>query len=83
MTLLIYVFIYIAAAEAFKDDGNYEFKKKKYDVAIENYTEGIKIRCPDKLLNAILYTNRAAAQYHRGNKLIIYTPDSYLNICKS
>lgn len=56
-----------AGAEAFKDDGNYEFKKKKYDIAIENYTEGIKCRCPDKQLNAILYTNRAAAQYHKGN----------------
>lgn len=55
-----------AGAEAFKDDGNYEFKKKKYDIAIENYTEGIKCRCPDKQLNAILYTNRAAAQYHKG-----------------
>lgn len=57
----------IAGATAYKDDGNYEFKKKKYGIAIENYTEGIKIRCPDKLLNAILYTNRAAAQYHKGN----------------
>ena len=57
-----------AGAEAFKDDGNYEFKKKKYDVAVDNYTEGIKCRCPDKQLNAILYTNRAAAQYHRGKK---------------
>lgn len=47
-------------------DGNHEFKKKKYDIAIDNYTEGIKLRCPDKLLNAVLYTNRAAAQFHRG-----------------
>ncbi|XP_052090361.1 tetratricopeptide repeat protein 4-like isoform X3 [Mytilus californianus] len=56
-----------AGAEAYKLDGNHEFKKKKYDIAIDNYTEGIKCRCPDKLLNAVLYTNRAAAQFHRGN----------------
>ncbi|KAL4236928.1 Tetratricopeptide repeat protein 4 [Mactra antiquata] len=57
----------IGRAEAYKEDGNYEFKKKKYKIAIDNYTEGIKCNCPDKLLNAILYTNRAAAQYHMEN----------------
>ena len=56
-----------ARAEAYKDDGNHEFKKKRYDIAVDNYTEGIKCRCPDREMNAILYTNRAAAQYHRGN----------------
>ncbi|XP_052776924.1 tetratricopeptide repeat protein 4-like [Mya arenaria] len=56
-----------AKAEAYKDDGNHEFKKKKYHVAADNYTEGIKCKCPDRLLNAVLYTNRAAAQFHIGN----------------
>lgn len=56
-----------ARAEAYKDDGNSEFKKKKYRIAVDNYTEGIKCQCPDRDLNAILYTNRAAAQYHLGN----------------
>ncbi|KAK3592062.1 hypothetical protein CHS0354_019318 [Potamilus streckersoni] len=56
-----------ARAEAYKEDGNFEFKKKKYSIAVENYTEGIKSKSPDKELNAVLYTNRAAAQYHLGN----------------
>ncbi|XP_062602009.1 tetratricopeptide repeat protein 4-like, partial [Saccostrea cucullata] len=57
----------IGNAEAFKEDGNVEFKKKRYDIAVENYTEGIKIKCPDKTLNAVLYTNRAAAQFYKKN----------------
>lgn len=56
-----------AKAEAYKEDGNAEFKKKKYRIAIDNYAEGIKCQCPDRSLNAILYTNRAAAQFHLGN----------------
>lgn len=56
-----------AKAEAYKEDGNHEFGKKQYRIATDNYTEGIKCRCPDKQLNAILYTNRAAAQYHLEN----------------
>lgn len=63
-------------AESFKEDGNVEFKKKRYDIAIDNYTAGIKFKCPDKALNAVLYTNRAAAQFHkrrshRGSKIDI------------
>ncbi|XP_060576146.1 tetratricopeptide repeat protein 4-like isoform X2 [Ruditapes philippinarum] len=54
-------------AEAYKDDGNHEFQKKKYHIAVDNYTEGIKCKCPDKKLNAVLYTNRAAANYHLEN----------------
>ncbi|XP_060078173.1 tetratricopeptide repeat protein 4-like [Ylistrum balloti] len=56
-----------ARAESFKEDGNVEFKKKRYDIAIDNYTEGIKCECPDRQLNAVLYSNRAAAQSFRGN----------------
>ncbi|XP_052685420.1 tetratricopeptide repeat protein 4-like [Crassostrea angulata] len=54
-------------AEAFKEDGNVEFKKKRYDIAVDNYTAGIKIKCPDKTLNAVLYSNRAAAQFYKQN----------------
>lgn len=56
-----------AKAESYKDEGNYLFKKKQYKTAIENYTEGIKCKCPDRQLNAILYSNRAACHYHLGN----------------
>ena len=38
---------------------------------MDNYTEGVKCRCPDRSLNAILYTNRAAAQFHIGNIIIV------------
>ncbi|CAD5121343.1 DgyrCDS9866 [Dimorphilus gyrociliatus] len=54
-------------AESYKEEGNRHFKLKKYKWAIDNYTAGIEEKCPDKDLNAILYSNRAAANYHRGN----------------
>jgi len=60
------VLFFPAKAEAYKEDGNHEFQKKKYRIAIDNYTEAIKCRCPDRKLNAVLYTNRAAAQFHLG-----------------
>lgn len=55
-----------ARADSYRDDGNEQFKLKKYKIAIDNYTEGIKSRCPDAELNAILYANRAAAQFYLG-----------------
>jgi len=57
----------VASAISYKEDGNEEFKKKKYKISIANYTEGITIKCPDKEVNAVLYTNRAAAQFHIKN----------------
>uniref|UniRef100_A0A2C9LA05 Cns1/TTC4 wheel domain-containing protein n=1 Tax=Biomphalaria glabrata TaxID=6526 RepID=A0A2C9LA05_BIOGL len=56
-----------ARADSYRDDGNEQFKLKKYKIAIANYTEGITCRCPDAELNAILYANRAAAQFYLGN----------------
>ncbi len=53
-------------AESFKNDGNNNFKLKKYRWAIDNYTEGIKCKSKDRELNAILYSNRAAAHFHLG-----------------
>ena len=53
---------FIARAEAFKEDGNYEYNRKKFKEAIAAYTEGIKAKCDNVHLNAILYTNRATAQ---------------------
>lgn len=49
-----------------KKDGNRYFQLKKYRNAIESYTEGIKIRCPDRTLNAQMFANRAAAHFHLG-----------------
>lgn len=57
---------FLARAEAYKEDGNYEYKRKNFKEAVAAYTEGIKIKCDDTSLNAILYTNRATAQFCLG-----------------
>ncbi|CAH2311217.1 tetratricopeptide repeat 4 [Pelobates cultripes] len=54
-------------AKSYKDEGNEYFKEKDYKKAINSYTEGLKKKCKDPELNAILYTNRAAAQFYLGN----------------
>merc|ERR1711981_1259989 len=51
----------------YKEDGNFQFKMKKYRLSIAAYTEGIKCKSQDPLINVQLITNRAAAQYHLGN----------------
>jgi len=64
-------------ADSYRDDGNEEFKKKNYPLAIDNYTEGIKSKSPDAELNAVLYTNRAAAQFHLRNYRSSFTDCIY------
>lgn len=59
-------------AESFKEEGNMQFKIKKYKWAIDNYTAGINEKCQDKDLNAILYSNRAAANFHRGTNFVFF-----------
>ncbi|KAG5850046.1 hypothetical protein ANANG_G00078100 [Anguilla anguilla] len=54
-------------AKALKDEGNDYFKEKNYKKAIVAYSAGLKKKCSDTDLNAILHTNRAAAQFHLGN----------------
>ena len=54
-------------ALAHKEEGNEHFKVKKYKLAVEEYGAGIKENCSDTNLNAVLYSNRAAAQFHLGN----------------
>ncbi|XP_075412784.1 tetratricopeptide repeat protein 4 [Tenrec ecaudatus] len=54
-------------AKTYKDEGNDYFKEKNYKKAVVSYTEGLKKKCADSDLNVVLYTNRAAAQYHLGN----------------
>lgn len=61
-----FLFFPSARAEAYKEDGNYEYKRKKFKEAIAAYTEGIKIKCNDAGLDAILYTNRATAHFCLG-----------------
>ncbi|CAG5055045.1 unnamed protein product [Parnassius apollo] len=54
-------------ATSYKEDGNFNFKHKNYRLAILGYTEGIKVRCDDKEMNASLYNNRAASHWHLKN----------------
>lgn len=54
-------------AATYKEDGNYNFKIKKYRLAIISYTEGLKQRCGDSQLESELYNNRAAAHFFLKN----------------
>ncbi|XP_053776386.1 tetratricopeptide repeat protein 4 [Desmodus rotundus] len=54
-------------ARMYKNEGNDYFKEKDYKKAVTSYTEGLKRKCADPNLNAVLHTNRAAAQYYLGN----------------
>ncbi|CAH3182476.1 unnamed protein product, partial [Porites evermanni] len=57
----------VAIAEVYKNEGNDEYKKNNFNNAIQFYTEGIEVNCKDEELNAILYSNRAAARFNLGN----------------
>ena len=63
------ILLCITVAEVYKNEGNDEYKRKKFHSAINIYTEGIKVNCKDKELNAKLYSNRAAAHFNLGEKL--------------
>nr|XP_055069498.1 tetratricopeptide repeat protein 4 isoform X2 [Misgurnus anguillicaudatus] len=54
-------------ARSLKDEGNEYFKEKNYKKAVVSYTAGLKKNCVDLELNAVLYTNRAAAHFYLGN----------------
>ena len=57
-----------ARAVAYKEDGNELFKLKRYREAVQVYSEAIQQHSTDDHLNAVLYSNRAAAQYHLGKE---------------
>ncbi|XP_076760781.1 DNA polymerase interacting tpr containing protein of 47kD [Xylocopa sonorina] len=63
-------------ANNYKEDGNFNYKYKKYRLAILSYTEGIRTKCNDNDLMAQLYNNRAAAHFMLKNYR------SCLNDCK-
>lgn len=54
-------------ATSYKDDGNNNFKYKKYRWAIDCYTKGLQLKCGDTAINATLLHNRAAAHFYLGN----------------
>ena len=68
--ILILIVIIVAIAEAYKNEGNNEYNENNFNNAIDFYTEGIKVNCKDEELNAILYSNRAAARFNLGEKLL-------------
>ena len=72
--IMIIIFI-VAIAEVYKNEGNDEYKKNNFNNAIQFYTEGIKVNCKDEELNAILYSNRAAARFNLGEKLLLVVLD--------
>lgn len=57
----------LEVATSYKEEGNLQFKYKKYRLAVANYSEGLKQKSPDQDLNAQLHNNRAAAHWHLGN----------------
>ncbi|CAH3181940.1 unnamed protein product [Porites lobata] len=67
-----------AIAEVYKNEGNDEYNKNNFNSAIFFYTEGIKVNCKDEDLNAKLYSNRAAAHFNLGKKLLYINCFKYL-----
>ena len=65
-SIMIRLILVSELAGSHKDDGNQWFKKKKYKLAIKAYDEGLKLKFDDGNLRAVLYTNRAAANFHLG-----------------
>ncbi|XP_011630804.1 tetratricopeptide repeat protein 4 [Pogonomyrmex barbatus] len=63
-------------ATNYKEDGNFNYKYKKYRLAILSYTEGIRTKCKDNDLMAQLHNNRAAAHF------MLQNYRSCLNDCK-
>ncbi|XP_004534592.1 tetratricopeptide repeat protein 4 isoform X2 [Ceratitis capitata] len=47
----------------YKEDGNFYMKHKKFRTAIISFTEGLKVKCENPEVNAVLYNNRSAAHY--------------------
>lgn len=62
-------FFVLEKAEAYKSKGNDEYGEKNFSNAIRLYTEGIKVNCKDKELNAKLYSNRAIAHFYLGRSI--------------
>ncbi|KFO96459.1 Tetratricopeptide repeat protein 4, partial [Calypte anna] len=54
-------------ARMYKNEGNEYFKERDYRKAVIAYTEGLKKKCEEPELSAVLHTNRGAAQFHLGN----------------
>uniref|UniRef100_A0A3B4BEB3 Cns1/TTC4 wheel domain-containing protein n=1 Tax=Periophthalmus magnuspinnatus TaxID=409849 RepID=A0A3B4BEB3_9GOBI len=54
-------------AEDLKNEGTSYFKAKKYKQAAMSYTAALVMKSKNQDLNAVLFSNRAAAHFHLGN----------------
>lgn len=68
LCLSFYLF-FAAIADVRRNQGNEAFKKGDFLNAIHFYTEGIKVECNEKELQAKLYNNRAISHFKLGKKL--------------
>ncbi|XP_068148266.1 DNA polymerase interacting tetratricopeptide repeat-containing, protein of 47 kDa [Drosophila tropicalis] len=68
----------------YKEDGNFYMKHKKFRMAVYSFTEGIKSKCENQDVLAVLYNNRSAAHYFIKNyrsslsdaqRALFYKPD--------
>ncbi|CAK9289935.1 unnamed protein product [Gordionus sp. m RMFG-2023] len=51
----------------YKEDGDHNLKQKYYEPAVQSYTKAINLKYNDNVLNSILYSNRATANYLLNN----------------
>ncbi|RMX39024.1 hypothetical protein pdam_00021493 [Pocillopora damicornis] len=49
------------------EKGNREYRQEEANNAINFYTEGLRVNCKDKRMNAKLYSNRATAHFRLAN----------------
>ncbi|XP_053204351.1 tetratricopeptide repeat protein 4-like [Panonychus citri] len=57
----------IELANNYKDDGNENFRLKKYRWAVDCYRKALECKVKDNQLNSILFNNRASANFHLEN----------------
>lgn len=62
----------------YKNEGNEYFRERDYRRAVIAYTEGLKKKCEDPELDAVLHTNRGAAQFYLGNEVCAILPQTGL-----
>ena len=56
----------LAIAQVYNNEGTEAFLKEDYSNAVYFYTEGIKVNCKDEDCMAVLYGNRASANFKEG-----------------
>lgn len=67
---LLSLFLCVAIAEVYNNEGDSEYSQGEYNSALHQYTEGLNVKCMDDTLNATLFTNRASVHYHLGENLL-------------